>query len=216
MNCAATGARPPAWSAAGRDAETAHLLREESALAEGTVTRLWRSRGDDPKHWVAYRYAASGREYQGTARLSLRSWRLLELGAPIPVYYARSRPDISRPFSSAWSGMPAWVPCAAAFALAAAGLLATLAPVYQRRLLSEGRAAPAIVTRRESARRGGRAARSEGRIHYAFALLSGATAYGKAGPMKDAPDAGSVITVLYLPDDARRNAPYPLPFARLS
>lgn len=201
--------------AASRDAERARLLREESVAVEGTVTRLWRSRGDERQYWVAYRYAASGREYHGTARLSLPSWRLLAVGAPVPVHYVRSKPEISRPFRDTWSGMPPWVPFAAAFALAGAGLLAILAPFRQRRLLREGRAAPAVVTRLESVHHRGRAARSEVRIHYAFALLSGATAYGKGGPMKNPPDVGSAIAVIYQPDDPRRNAPYPLPFARL-
>jgi hypothetical protein len=42
-----------------------------------------------------------------------------------------------------------------------------------------------------------------------FKLLSGAAAAGSAGPVKEPPAVGAALTVLYDPDNPRRNAPYP-------
>ncbi len=73
----------------------------------------------------------------------------------------------------------------------------------QRRLLTEGRPAPGIVTRL-SRTKGGM------QVYYDFLLLSGSVAKGSSGPVSKPPGIGQTVCVLYNPDNPRRNAIYPL------
>jgi hypothetical protein len=103
--------------------------------------------------------------------------------------------------------MPLWLPYPVAGALALASFLIAREIRRQRRLLAEGRPAPALVTRHEGNRQGKVA-------HYEFPLLSGALARGKAGPQKKPPAVGSLLCVLYEPDRMRNNSLYPLSLVR--
>jgi hypothetical protein len=39
-----------------RKLDEVRLLREQGVLAAATVTRRWRTGGEDPSHWIAYRF----------------------------------------------------------------------------------------------------------------------------------------------------------------
>jgi hypothetical protein len=194
---------------ARRQAENARLLREESAATEGRVIRLWRGRDDEKQPWMAYRFRGQGQLYERNAKVSLRLWRSLRVGSPVPVFYVPSRPELSSPFTTARAVLPPWVPFLAALLLAGAAILVTLPIRIQRRLLSEGRPAPGLVTEHGNTEHGphGKGGR---KYCYDFTLLSGAIAKGEAGPCKNPPAIGSMISVIYDPESPSRNAPYPL------
>jgi hypothetical protein len=194
---------------ARRQVENARLLREESAVTEGRVTRLWRGRDDEKQPWMAYRFSGQGQTYERNAKVSLRRWQGLRVGSPLPVYYVPSRPDLSNPFTTARTAMPPWVPFLVAIILAGGSFLATLPIRSQHRLLSEGRPAPGLVMKHGQARRSSHGRGLESKYYYEFPLLSGAIAKGEAGPCKNPPVIGSTIPVIYDPDNPRRNAPYP-------
>jgi hypothetical protein len=199
---------------ARRQAENARLLREESAITEGRVTRLWRSRDDEKQPWMAYRFSGQGQTYENRAKVSLRLWQSLRVGSPLPVYYVPSRPDLSSPFTTARGALPSWVAFLIAIGLAGGGFLSTLPIRSQRRLLSEGRPAPGLVIKHGKAERRSHGRGLESKYYYEFPLLSGAIAKGEAGPCKNPPVIGSTIPVIYDPDNPRRNAPYPFSLVR--
>ena len=103
-----------------------------------------------------------------------------------------------------------WVAYVAALTLAALAALIALPIRSQRRLLVEGRPAPAVVTRRHlnKSTHG-----SQYQIEYEFRLLNGAPRTGRSasGKMLEV----QLIAVLYEPDNPARNAPYPLSLVRL-
>lgn len=204
-------------SVAVREARERRAIMQEALTTQGVVIRLWRSRGDNRQPWVTYRFTEAGRTYQKDARLPVRIWQALRVGSEIPVQYARSRPEINYPYGFAETPIPAWLPGVLGLTLMMIGPLALAAIRRQRKLLSEGRPAPGIVTEHGRLRKGPHGEKLGIMIRYEFQLLSGAIAGGKAGPMKNPPPVGSTITVLYDAENPSRNAPYPLqsPLVRL-
>jgi hypothetical protein len=188
---------------ASREAEAQRLLQEQGVNTEGRITRLWRSRGEDKQPWVAYRFTAQGHVYERRAKAPLRIWRNLQVGSDLPVRYLPSNPVLNHPCDWQQKPMPAWIPYLVAAGLAVPGRLVMLGIRSQRRLLAEGRPAPALVTRHTQTQHGKT-------IHYEFPVLSGAIAKGRSGPTRKPPAPGATICVLYEPENPRRNAPYPL------
>jgi hypothetical protein len=125
------------------------------------------------------------------------------------VRYVPGNPEVNDLGGTPRGGMPAGLPPLIALALIGAGGLC-LVPIHvQRRLLTDGRAAPARVTghRRHSRSRGA----TQGVLTFEFSLLSGAVAAGRSYTAKPAA-AGSVIWVVYDQESPSRNAVYPLTF----
>jgi hypothetical protein len=201
---------------ASRDADESRLFHLESVSTHGVITRLWRARGNQRQPWMAYQFAAEGRTLQRSAKVSLRFWRELQVGTSLPIRYVPSRPEINYPFDFSPKPMPPWLPALIAVALVFGGLLTTLPVRIQRKLLSEGRPAPAIVTKHEDIHRGKAGRKHDKKYHYEFSLLTGATGKGHAGPAKNPPAIGATIIVMYHPEDPRKNVPYPLSLVRLS
>jgi hypothetical protein len=194
---------------AGRQAEEHRLLAEQGADTDALVTRLWRDRGESRQPWVAYRFTSAGRAYEGRAKVSLRVWGKLQPGSRLPLRFLPSSPVLNYPLGREPKPMPPWIPYLVAVALAASGWLATLPVRSQRRLLEEGRPAPALVTRHTKADHGKVA-------HYEFPLLSGSIAEGKSAASHKPPAIGSTIPVVYDPENPRQNAPYPFSLVRLA
>ena len=194
---------------ANRQAGEARLLREESVVTEGTVTRLWRGGDNNRQRWMAYSYLVDGQAYGRRVKVSSATWARLKVGTRIPVHYVPSRPDLNYPLQSPRSPLPLWVPFAVALGAAAVSLLLVLHVRGEARLLAEGRAAPGQVTRLSKRHRSSHGTDLGQKVFYEFKLLSGAVAHGRAGPIKNPPEAGSTITVVYDPEAPRHNSPYP-------
>ena len=179
--------------------------------ATASVTRLWRNSNDDKQPQVAYRYEIDGREYQGQAKMRLGAWRQLREGSPLDIRYLPDDPTRSRLANVEPHSMPFWVPVTVGLAIATAPILLLVALNGQRRLLMEGRPAPALVTKlaKHHSSHGG----SHRSIRYAFPLLSGSMATGRSDSHKGA-DVGSVICIVYDPDRPRRSRPYPFELVR--
>lgn len=194
----------------------ARLLREEGVVTEGKITRLWRDRDKSRQPRFAYSYNGEGRAYERNAKVSLRLWMSLRVGSTLAVRYVPSEPEISVPFDRERDILPLWLPIAVAFGLGPIGFLIILPLRKQRRLLSEGRVAPGLVTHQGKLRRGSHGKVLGNRIDYEFSLLSGAVAPGHAGPVKDPPEVGSAISVLYDAEEPAQNTVYPLQLVRLA
>ena len=188
---------------ASTDHEHRRQLLEQGKDLEAQVIRRGTTRRDHPRYWAEYAFSVDGRTYQGRLQAGRRSWERMDEGTSLPVRYLPSEPQIHLVQGSEGDLMPLWLPYFIACALALAGWLVTRPLVSQRRLLAEGRPAPAVVTHHEKTQHGPV-------MHYMFSLLSGATARGKAGPQKTPPPPGTTLCVIYEPDRARHHGIYPL------
>jgi hypothetical protein len=185
------------------------LLNEQGKEAEGTVTRLWRARDKEKRPMVAYQYQAAGATYAGSAKAPLRIWKTLAVGSPLAVRFLPSDPALNHPIGWAASTLPLWLPFLAGALLAALGGFLVFGLRRQMALLSEGRPAPAVVTRYSNAQHG------QKNIHYEFPLLGGSMAKGHSGPRRTLPAIGATLCVIYDRDNPRRNATYPMQMVRL-
>ena len=103
---------------------------------------------------------------------------------------------------------------AAAAVFAGAALYVELIPVRRQRvLLSEGRPAAAVVTkvRKHQGPKGG----SYREIFYEVPVLAGTKVTGKAVATSPA-DVGATLTVVYHPEQPKRNRPYPFSLVTLA
>jgi hypothetical protein len=200
------------YRAAVRQADDRRAFAGDAIDTRGDVVRLWRSSDKEKSPWVSYRYTVEERAYEGRTKIALSKWRALQVGATLPVRYLRANPGRSLAAGVQPDAIPAWLPFVVAAALAGAAWLCLYMISVQRRLLMEGRAAPAVVTGHTKTHtpQGG----TQQSIAYAFPLLSGATAAGKSAASRRPPAIGSVICVLYDPERPRRSMPYPLPLVR--
>jgi len=196
---------------ASRDHVRRALLQDQGSFAQAEVVELSRTRGDQARYLVHYRYTAQGQAYRGRAGVRRREWQKLHVGSPLQVHYWTARPETSWLPGREPKGLPLWVVplLPACLGLAAWPIIWSLRA--QWRLLTEGRPAPARVThsRRVSSQYG-----TSHRVHYEFRILSGAVCTGYYDAPNDPPPSGAVLTVVYDPDDPRRRHRYPFTLVR--
>lgn len=188
------------------------LLDAEGATAIGQVVKLSRTRGDNPRYRVWYVYEASGHRYQGMASIRRVDWAKLSIGSQVAVRYLAAEPGRSWLADYPPKGAPLWLAPLAALGLALLGLLCWSALYRQRRLLSEGRPADAVVIESKVRKRGHGG--GTGVVRYEFRTLSGSLVRGKCNTSRTPPPEGSTVKVLYDPDEPRRSALYPLSLVR--
>jgi hypothetical protein len=194
-----------------QEAEARRMLAE-GQVTDGVVTRLWHTGGKSEQYRVAYRFSVDGLEHGGRATIGSRYWKSLRVGSPIAVRYLPSSPGHNYPSASPPRPLPVWFPILlGAIGVAIAGL-PPLQVRRQRHLLADGRPAPAVVTRYRRVYTNHGA--SQTWMYYEFPLLGGGTCKGRASTNRRQPE-GSVICVLYDPDNPRRSAPYPMRLVKL-
>jgi Protein of unknown function (DUF3592) len=198
--------------AAQRQAAAQRLMADEGIVVDGEVLQLWRSSGDSKQPWVAYRFEADGRAYAGTSTISLSKWRALKAGATLPIRYVPAAPEQSILAGQRPGAMPLWLPSLVAIAIAAVGGLSLAAIRKERRLLMEGRPAPAVVLKHFKHHSGHGTLLT---MTYEFPLLNGAIATGRSGTSRKPPPVGSVICVVYDSDWPKRSKPYPMSLVRV-
>jgi hypothetical protein len=185
------------------------LLRDEGAQTTAIITRVWRAGGKDSRHMVSYRFAAGAAdEIDGRSSAPAAIWKGLVPGGSLPVRYVPGRPEINHPAEWESSGAPVWLAWVLFPILAGPAVAFFILIRRQSRLLSEGRPAPGKVT---EVKRADKAVI----VKYEFSLLSGALMKGKSGGGRRPPGIGSVVCVIYDPDNPRRNAIYPMPLVKL-
>ncbi len=189
----------------------AEHFRENGQTAEGVVTRLWHTGSEDVQYRVQYRFTADGSPYAGQGNLSRRNWKSLNVNGPIEIRYLPANPRQNRPLNSSSGVAPVWIPYLFGAILLSGSVLFPLILRKQRRLLAEGKPAPAVVTRNRQVYSGEGGSHNE--VCYEFPLLAGGTAKGRSN--RRPKPTGTVLCALYDPDNPRRNTLYPMSLVKL-
>ncbi len=188
--------------------ERLQQLERDGVTTQGRMIRKWEVRGKSTSYYAIYRYEVGERVYDRRATLHSSDYRGLGPGSAVTVRYLPYEPSFSRLTIESTSA-PVWV----AFLIPLLFLPILLGWGYgiraQQRLLEDGQAAPAMVTR-VSPTKGGKV------VRYQFLdgtnnAISGSSTMNRS----TAPEPGSVVTILYDPNNSKRNALYPLRFVRL-
>ncbi len=199
------------YVAATRDAARFHQLESQSVLTAAEVVGFGPTHGDDRRRVITYQYSHLGQTHTGRVDMRRERWRTLRVGSQIVVRYVPANPGISWLRGYEPKGVPLW----AAVVFPACALLVAWLIAHslhrQRGLLAEGRPAPAQVTQAKKVQTNKSRAF---RVSYEFKILSGATRTGYFDVQKDPPPTGSTFTVLYHPEEPKRNARYPLSLVR--
>lgn len=177
-----------------------------------TVDRLWRKNDDGKPAYAAFHFEANGARIAGERRMQLSAWRELSTGSTLPVRYLPDDPRVFVVAGARLGRMPLAIPYVVAGALAALALICLIPVRRQRALLSEGRAAAAVVTKVRK-HQGSKGA-SYREIFYEFPVLAGTKVTGKAVATSPA-DVGGTIAVVYHPEQPTRNRPYPFSLVTL-
>ena len=200
-----------------RAASDLSRMAAEGRATDAVVTRLWVSHGSKGStSWhVAYDYDVDGRSYSSQNGIARSHWEELQVGGRLPVTYLASDPSHVYPAADPPRRISPLLWCFLALftsLFAAIGVAVIAGALRSRKLLAAGMPAPARVTncRKIQSRNG-----VFYRIRYEFKLMDGRACEGKDTLRRHAPE-GSSVTVLYDPDQPRRNAAYPMTMARLA
>jgi hypothetical protein len=192
---------------AAAQSQTARLLKEQGAETQATVIRLWRGGGKDRPYRLTYQFEVQGRVFHRDSGASRRIWESLTEGSPLRVRYLPADPKLSHPADWESQQIPAWVPLMVPAAFASYTLIIILMLRKQRRLLEDGRAAPAVIYK-VSATKGGKS------VRYNFRSQAGTLEKGSGLMARGLAQNGSVVTIIYDPEKPSRNAPYPFKMVR--
>ena len=196
------------YAQACREGEKRMQILQSGRDTEASVTRRWTTGHDPVRYFVEYAYYVGGKPYSGRQSIGHNTWLSMERTESLRVRYLPANPQIHLVHGWEPRLFPPWaslaIPAGVLFFVA---WLITRIVAWQRRLLAEGRPAPAIVTKIARTQNGKVA-------HYVFMVMSGKMIEGKSMPQKHPPSVGSMLNVIYEPDRERRNSVYPLSLVR--
>jgi hypothetical protein len=191
-----------------RNKQRDRVLSEQGADATATIMRVWRDGGKNDTHMVSYRFTVDGRDIEGKSSMHRSAWVNLREGDSLAIRYVPTSPGINHPASGTSGAAPDWLPWLMVGVFVWPPFLFWAMIRRQSRLLSEGRPAPATVTKVRHAK--------QVIAYYEFALLSGQVMKGRSQVnRRSAVQPGAQACALYLPDNPRRNALYPLELVKL-
>ncbi len=195
------------FAKAAFDREHRQQIVEQGMDTEARVVRRWWTRGDRPRYGLEIVYRASGQVVRTSTQLEKSAWSRLTEGSTLQIRYLPTDPERFVLPGGQKDTLPVWLPFPVTCSLGFCAWLILYQILREKRLLSDGRPGPAVVTRLRNTKDGKM-------VYYTFATLSGSVLSGKSGPMRNAPAVGSLQCVLYEPDRTRRNAMYPFQFVR--
>ncbi len=187
-------------------------IRERDAVTvQAEVADVTVRRGDNPRRIVTYRYEAGGRLYTGRTSFGERAHRELEAGSRIAIGYVPSAPGTSWMIGHEPGGVPLVAIVLIPLGLVSGAAAMALGLRRQWILLMEGRPALARVIDQKRVHRDKHRAYQ---VTYEFQTLSGSTKTGSFEVGKNPPAVGTVVPIVYHPDNPRRTAKYPLTLVR--
>jgi hypothetical protein len=190
--------------------------RREAVEANGretqaVITRLWRTGDKNATRKVAYTFDWEGHTYRSNSEAPRKIWSSLKSGDSIPIRLLPSNPEWNYP--SGWRNSPlaAWLPPLLAVFLWCTAYLLYHGLGRQKRLLAEGRPAPAVILKRLTNyhRHGNR----QSVLTYEYLLPGGQTMKGRVNA-RARMETGSVQCALFLPENPQKSALYPLELVR--
>jgi hypothetical protein len=189
-------------------------LVQSGVVADGVVVRLKRDSKENKRATVYYQFTANGRSFESHAKVPMARWKALRVGSAVPIRFVPANPAVNIPDGVEPGVLPSALPYILAPLPLLIGLICFLSLQYQRGLLSDGRAALAIL-KSVKTRRGqhGEKIRS---LRYEFPLLNGTVQTGSVQTQRAVLDVGSSIAVVYDAEHPRRSRPYPLSLVRLA
>lgn len=197
------------------DATRWKAWQADATPVRGQITYMRQTiSGKNRVYRVEYSYPVGNLTYGGAGRVDQREWKYMREGDSIRVFYRRGQPGQSWISGHEPKGMPWWVAPLTGTAMLIGPVLMMWNLRRQRRLLEEGLPAKATVTRVSLVRQ------QKGppvyRVSYSFQTENGESLTGRSQSRTEAPSEGTAITILYLPNNAKRNAQYPLCMVRVA
>jgi hypothetical protein len=190
---------------ASRDNEMRGRILNSGLDVRGEISRCWTSGSDPVRYWVEYVYHVEGQAYLGRLSTRRNYWLDLQRTGTLKVRYLPEDPQQHLAVGYEPDVYPLAVFAIVAGVLFLVEWLFIRILVMQRRLLAEGRPAPAMVTKI-----GRTADHGKKIVHYVFKDLGGRLIDGKSGPQRNPPAIGSILNVIYEPDNEKHNRIYPL------
>jgi hypothetical protein len=120
------------------------------------------------------------------------------------VRYVPSQPTLNHPEEWPSSVLPMAVPPLAALGVLIPAALMFFSIRRQKGMLENGRPAPGRITQLKQAPKG------QTLQHYEFVTLSGSVLQGRTQTGSKPAPVGALVTVIYDPDNPRRNTLYPM------
>ena len=195
------------WNQSNRQTANRERLAREGVPATATIERLWRSDDKEQSPRMKYTFSQDGAPWSNQCEVPANIWRKSRPGDPIAIRYVPSNPRISHPVDWPMPVTPMWVVAVVPLCfLTGSGFLAYVVQ-RQWRLLSEGRPAPAVITR-------SRNRRNRTILNYEFRMLNGSIRKGRCDSRRRLAE-GELVCVLYDPENPRSSGIYPFHFVRL-
>lgn len=190
-----------------RQQAAAEIRARDGVHATAAVVSESRTRGDNPRTVVTYRYEVAGSAHESTARLPERDRRRFVEGDDLGILYLRSQPAVSWVEGDEPGVLPLAVVPLIVIALLFIAWLVAWNVRRETTLLSEGRVAEARIVSTNKVRR---QHHHSYRVEYEFTTLSGAKVTAHAENRRVPAGDGATVPVIYHRDNPRRNALYPL------
>ena len=204
------------WSVINTMQQTQHraALRRDSSVTSGEITRMRKGKNSDV---VYYAFTVKEASFIGNAEMPWQLRTNLRGSNQLPIRYLPANPDVNHPAAWEWS-LIYWLPLStdvihlpefsselqwffAPLMFGPVGIVFFMGLRSERRLLTQGAPATGVVTK---CSRGGRGSYS---VEYEFRTDDGGVAKGRSSG--DRTQIGASLCILYLPQDPRRNQPYP-------
>jgi hypothetical protein len=199
----------------GREKALAQRMAAEGVVTSGLVTEIGPAQGDDNEHKIRYRYQLNGQTYHTSATVGSSAAEGLEAGSGVQIRYLPTDPAQSWIVGHEPKATPVWTPPLVAVAMLFASGVIFFRIKRQRFLLADGRPALGRVTKVRWA--GSNHGGGHYRASYEFTGPDGQMYTGCfRGSKKKCGAAGTPVTVLYVPDNPRRNGRYPMQFVKIA
>lgn len=199
-------------SEAVRQMEIRSALRGGVTQTMGKVETL-RSPFHAIKEYVGYTFIADGKTYAGEAIVPPAEIHTVSLNSDLPIRYLPENPAVNHPVDWEWSVISEWDAYFIPILVVGLGCMFFITPqlLFERRMAVEGVVAIGVVTKCSVSGRGG----SFINLTYDFRTREGSSVQGR-GRFQARRQIGAKIAVLYLPQNPRRNIPYPISTWRIA
>jgi hypothetical protein len=213
MVCAGAGLAVKLYLDADRQGAGSRLMEEQGATTGGQVTAIGSPRGKEGRSKVDYRYEVDGKAYKSSASVGSKGARQLKADPAIQVRYLPTNPGRSAIVGYEPKPTPPWTSPLVFVSMSLAAVVIFFQIRRQRALLTDGLTALGRVTggRWVSSGHGGHYT-----VKYEFKSQDGETRKGAfQGSKRQFGAVGTPLTILYDPDNPKRNTRYPMPFVRI-